>query len=82
MESVNIVDTVRVNLVNQIENIFKRGVQNSRFSRLQIDAKAADVMLDSIDTGLSHNDSIMLQQEGILPPDPNSIIVEDDNKAK
>lgn len=82
VESVNIVDTVRVNLVNQIENIFKRGVQNSRFSRLQVDAKAADVMLDSIDTGLSHNDSIMLQQEGILPPDPNSIIVEDDNKAK
>lgn len=81
VESVNIVDTVRVNLVNQIENIFKRGVENSRFSRLELNAKAADAMVDSLDTGLSHNDSIMLRQEGILPPDPNLIINDDENKA-
>lgn len=82
VESVNIVDTARVNLVKQIEDVFRRGVRNSRFSRLDVDSDAAKAIVDSIDTELSHNDSIMLKQEGILPSDPNLIKEDDENKAK
>ncbi len=59
-ERVEIVDTVRVNLIRQIQNVFRRGVSNSRFARLETHR------LDSIrhiglgtDT-LSRNDSIIL----------------------
>ncbi len=33
-QSVAVVDTARVNLVRQIQNVFRRGVRNSRFARL------------------------------------------------
>ncbi len=38
VESVDIVNDVRINLLDEIENVFKRGVRNSRFAKLQIPA--------------------------------------------
>ena len=72
VESVNIVDTARVNLIKQIEGVFRRGVQNSRFSRL--DVKAPVKISDFEDeSGLSQADSLMLRQEGILPPEEKDV---------
>ncbi|MDE6560794.1 MAG: hypothetical protein K2K75_05400 [Muribaculaceae bacterium] len=64
IESVDIVNNARINLVDQIENVFKRGVRNSRFSKLQI-ARPAGFDSD-MDLGLSKEDSLRLIQEGIL----------------
>lgn len=65
-ENVNIVDTARVNLVRQIENIFRRGVSNSRFAKINVNAPDAAGMLEGDETGLTAADSTMLIQEGLL----------------
>lgn len=64
IESTNIVNNARVNLIDQIENVFKRGVRNSRFAKLQI-AQPVGFDLDS-DSELSAADSLRLIQEGLI----------------
>lgn len=64
-ERVNIVDTARVNLIEQIENVFKRGVAGSRFARINV-AASKHVTLDNIDRGLSAADSLALIKEGLI----------------
>ena len=67
-QSVAVVDTARVNLVRQIQNVFRRGVRNSRFARLAPGRRPAYVSAaDGSDT-LSRADSLALIGEGILPP--------------
>ncbi len=79
IESVNIVNDARINLVDQIESFFKRGVRNSRFAKLQI---ARPEGFDSdMDLGLSASDSLQLIKEGILE-DPNKSSAEADSKKK
>lgn len=67
VESVNMVDTVRINLVRQIQNVFRRGVSRSRFARLDTsvlgDASAGLVEPDT----LSEADSLRIMQHGMAP---------------
>lgn len=64
-ESVNVVDTARVNLLEQIENVFKRGVRNARFAPLKGTDPTSEN--DNIpDAGLSRADSIALIKEGLI----------------
>ncbi|MDE6341553.1 MAG: AsmA-like C-terminal region-containing protein, partial [Muribaculaceae bacterium] len=63
-ESVSVVNAARINLLDQIENIFKRGVRNSRFAKLQIALPEKPETRE--DTGLSASDSILLIQEGLM----------------
>lgn len=79
IESVNIVNNARINLVDQIESVFKRGVRNSHFSKLQI-AKPAGFNSD-MDFGLSKEDSLQLIKEGILQ-DPDASKSADLKKKK
>ncbi len=65
IESVNIVNNVRLNLIEQIENVFKRGVQHSKFAKLQVARPAGFEPLP--DTDLTPSDSLFLIQEGMLP---------------
>lgn len=67
VESVNIVDTARVNLIKQIEGVFRRGVQNSRFARLDIKNTIKIEDLEGPEHELSHADSLALQREGLIP---------------
>lgn len=82
VHTVSIVDTARVNLLNQIENIFRRGLAGSRFARLNIDRRptAADIDL-STDT-ISHADSLLFIKEGLLPAPPEAAPAPDDRPAK
>ncbi|MDE5997682.1 MAG: AsmA-like C-terminal region-containing protein, partial [Muribaculaceae bacterium] len=64
IESTNIVNNARINLIDQIEGVFKRGVRNSRFAKLQI-AEPTGFDMD-IDPGLSAADSLRLIQEGLI----------------
>lgn len=84
-ESFDMVDTVRVNLIKQIQNVFRRGVEDSRLSRLQLGdmEHAAGVMLGA-DT-LSTADSLMLVREGMIPdvaPDSAATTVSDNKKKR
>ncbi len=79
IESVNIVNDARINLIDQIEGFFKRGVRNSRFAKLQI---ARPEGFDSdMDLGLSASDSLQLIKEGVLE-DPNKSSADADSKKK
>lgn len=69
VESVNIVNDARINLIDQIENVFKRGVQNSRFAKLEV-VQPGDYTALS-DPGLNTTDSLQLIREGIIDA-PNS----------
>lgn len=72
VENVNVVNEARINLVEQIENVFKRGVRNSRFAKLEI-ARPVDYDMN-VDSGLTPSDSLRLIQEGILPsPNPTDL---------
>ncbi len=64
IESVDVVNNARINLLDQIEGVFRRGVRNSRFAKLKI-AKPADWNALT-DPGLSATDSLRLIQEGLL----------------
>lgn len=76
IRQVAIVDTTRVNLMNEIQNVFKRGARQAQLSRLVVDTKplAAGINLDA-DT-LTHADSLRYIREGLidapLPPDGNA----------
>lgn len=68
-ESVGIVDTARVNLIRQIEGVFRRGVNNARFARVNAAAMARDardMLTDAPDEGLTHADSLALISEGLI----------------
>lgn len=80
IESTNIVNNARINLIDQIEGVFKRGVRNSRFAKLQI---AQPIGFDTdMDHGLSAADSLLLIQEGLIEaPEKMSKLTEQKKKA-
>lgn len=69
-QTVSIVDTARVNLLNQIENIFRRGVANSRFARLNISGPSRAASIDLSSDTISHADSLIFIKEGLIPAPP------------
>lgn len=64
VESVDFVNNARVNLLQQIEGVFRRGVRNSRFAKLKV-ARPAGFESES-EPVLSHSDSLRLIEEGLL----------------
>ncbi len=66
-EQVRMIDTVRVNLLSQITEVFRRGVRGSRFARLNLDNLGRAGRIDlGMDT-LTHADSVALIREGLIP---------------
>lgn len=79
------VDTTRINLIEQIENMFRRGVRQSEFAKLKVPANpnvAADISLD--DNPVSAADSLLFIKEGLIPaPAPvDSVPTNEKNKDK
>lgn len=78
--SVSLVDTARVNLLEQIQQVFRRGVRGSRFASLNMPTVRGPLPDNPADTVvLNHADSLMLIREGIISapsfpqtPDANS----------
>lgn len=68
IEKVSIADTTRVNLVSQFENVFRRGVRNSDFARLQIDKRPEAHTIDLDTDTISAADSLYFREQGLLPP--------------
>ncbi len=66
-EDVAITDTARINLLRQIENVFRRGVKDSRFSRLNVNIPdSLRSVTDEPEHGFSAADSLLLKEEGLL----------------
>lgn len=67
-----IADTTRINLVNRIENIFRRGVRDAGVETLQLGTAVTPSMLPDSEQGdtISHADSLIFINEGLLPPPP------------
>lgn len=82
IESVDIVNNARINLIDQIQSVFKRGVRNSRFAKLQIAQPAGFDALP--ETELSAADSLQLIKEGLIeaPTSPAESSTNKSHKAK
>lgn len=62
------VDTARVNLIDQIENVFRRGVRKAEFARLNLPSNSkAALDIDLEDNPISASDSLLFIQEGLIP---------------
>lgn len=66
-QSVSIVDTTRINLLDEIQNVFRRGVSNSRFARLNISSRPTAAAINLDEDTISHADSLLFIQEGLIP---------------
>jgi len=78
-QSVNIVDTTRVNLLAQIENVFRRGVANSRFARVNIANRPAVPHIDISSDTITRADSLVLIREGVIPAPEVPVAPVDEN---
>ncbi len=76
-KTVSIADTTRVNLVREIQNVFRRGVRNSKLKQLNFTDVAQKLATDAVDAApdtLSHADSTYFIKEGLIPaPDTISV---------
>ena len=62
-----IADSTRVNLLTQIEDLFKRGAMNSNNMGIKTRGK---ITIDTVaEDNISAADSVLMRQEGFLPPD-------------
>lgn len=65
VEQIAMVDTTRVNLINEIENVFRRGVTRSRFARLNTAGLEHAGTVELGNETLSREDSILVEQQGL-----------------
>lgn len=72
IESTDMVNNARINLIHEIEGVFRRGVRNSRFAKLKV-ARPVGFESES-EENLSAADSLRLIKEGLLeaPENENS----------
>lgn len=81
--SVDIVDDTRVNLVNGLRGIFRRGLRDARFSKLKVDGVTEAAAIDLAEDSLTHADSLQFIREGLIaPPDTTAAPVEKQHGKK
>lgn len=84
MKTFSIADTTRVNLIREIQNVFRRGVRNSNVSNLDF-SKVSNEILDKdikSDT-ISHSDSLYFIKEGLIPaPDTLKVVSQSEKLSK
>lgn len=88
-QSIAIVDTTRINLLSQIQNVFRRGVNNSQFARLNINSRPTAATINLNEDTISRADSILFIREGLIPdmqistePQPEDKEIEKKKKRK
>lgn len=83
--TVAIADNTRINLLNQIENVFRRGVRRAGKAggvRLDMQGPSNPSFNDVTGDTISHADSLLFIREGLIPapPRPDSTLVDAKNK--
>ena len=80
-ERVAIVDTTRINLLRQIENVFRRGVdRSSKLKLINTGHKVERFTYEESSDTISHADSLLFIQEGVLPAPPEPVATTEDDK--
>ena len=67
LREVTFVDKTRINLMNEIQNVFKRGAREARLARLNLNAEARAASIDLATDTLTQADSLKFIQEGLIP---------------
>lgn len=67
-QMVAIADTTRVNLLKQIENVFRRGAATTRLDHIKVGQRRQEFAADSGSDTISSADSLQFIKAGILPP--------------
>ncbi|MDE7346633.1 MAG: AsmA-like C-terminal region-containing protein [Muribaculaceae bacterium] len=80
IESVDVVNNARINLLDQIQGVFRRGVRNSRFAKLKVARPAGFEQLP--DMTLSAEDSLRLIKEGLIESPADNKVKNDKKKEK
>lgn len=83
-ETIAIVDTTRINLLKEIDNVFRRGARNARLGAIKPEKRPETVSFDERGDTISHEDSVMFINQGLLPapPQPEPAATTDENKDK
>lgn len=84
-ETIAIVDTTRINLLKEIDNVFRRGARNARLGAIRPEKRPDNVNFNELNDTISHEDSVMFINQGLLPapPQPETTApVENDKKKK
>lgn len=81
-ETFAIVDTTRINLLKEIDNVFRRGARNARLGALRPEKRPDNVNFDELNDTISHEDSVMFINQGLLPAPPKPEPVEEVPAAK
>ncbi|MDE7397166.1 MAG: hypothetical protein K2M98_05510, partial [Muribaculum sp.] len=64
--SVALVDTTRINLLEEMQRIFNAGASKRRLGGLKVDRKHTYASTDTGDTALTHADSVVMIREGLI----------------
>jgi hypothetical protein len=67
METIALVDTTRVNLLNEIDRVFNRGARAARLGKINVKSRPQSVNFDEAGDTLSSQDSLLFINEGVLP---------------
>jgi hypothetical protein len=67
METIALVDTTRVNLLNEIDRVFNRGARAARLGKINVKSRPQSVNFDEAGDTLSAQDSLLFINEGVLP---------------
>lgn len=81
--NVALVDNTRVNLIREIEDVFRRGVREARFSSLNTRMPKADDFAGQADQPISAADSAQFIREGLIEaPDTTATAIPDKKDKK
>lgn len=64
---VGLVDTTRVNLLDNLQDVFRRGMRAARFKDIRISNPNAAAAIDLSTDSLTHADSLRFIREGLIP---------------
>ena len=81
-ERTAIVENTRINLLNEIESVFKRGVNAARLGPLSIKRPATAADEDIEPDTLSHADSLIFAKEGLIEMPADTIPLPAENQKK
>lgn len=79
---VAIVDTTRINLVRNLEEVFRRGVNSARFAALKVSNYKAAADIKLYEDTLTHADSLQFIREGLIPAPPEPAPAAETKAAK
>lgn len=71
-ETIAIVDTARVNLLKEIDNVFRKGARNARLGDIKVKNQPQKIDFDSPNDTISQADSLLFIKEGLIEV-PDSI---------